>query len=423
MEKVSIVGLDIVRNSFHAHGAAGDGSKVFSKALPRGRILDFLGQVEPCIIALEACAGAHHWSRELSRLGHDVRLIAPQCVKPYVKRQKNDANDAEAIAEAASRPTMRFVATKTTAQQGQSMVLETCDLLTGQRTQTINALRGHPLTGRAIPKEMSREVGGKWECRSERPSALASAGKAVAEKGERLPADVTNLCQMFFDLIDGLSKRIDDLTRQISRIARQNEVARRLMTMPGVGPVTAVSIAVLAAPPEMFSKGRDLAAWIGLAPRQHSTGGQTRLGKISNPLVTFLSEMHCRAVNGATRFEALAEHRRHVGDSGSAKAWRSAGGLVAGPNAGPQTQNAGCCRTGEQNGADGMGDHGSWRRLRDPCQRLSAKAGWGAVVLNGGHGKASTRSGMGKPVMSRVACTTASRFGPVPRTHHEGPRR
>ena len=267
MEKVSIVGLDIAKNSFHAHGAAANGSKVFSKALPRGRVLEFLGQIEPCTIALEACAGAHHWSRELSRLGHDVRLIAPQYVKPYVKRQKNDANDAEAIAEAASRPTMRFVTTKTTEQQGQSMVLKTRDLLTGQRTQAINALRGHLAEhGIVAPKG---------------PQHLSRLEKAVAENGERLPTDVTSLCQMFFDLIDGLSDRIDELTRRLRQIARQNDVARRLMTMPGIGPVTAVSIAVLAAPPEMFSKGRDFAAWIGLAPRQHSTGGKTRLGKIS----------------------------------------------------------------------------------------------------------------------------------------------
>jgi len=127
MEKVSIVGLDIAKTSFHAHGATGDGSKVFSKALARGRVLEEFSRIEPCIIALEACAGAHHWSRELSRLGHDVRLIAPQYVKPYVKRQKNDANDAEAIAEAASRPTMRFVATKSAAQQGQVIVLNSFD--------------------------------------------------------------------------------------------------------------------------------------------------------------------------------------------------------------------------------------------------------------------------------------------------------
>lgn len=230
-------------------------------------MLKFFGRVEYCTVALEACAGAHHWSRELSRLGHDVRLIAPQYVKPYVKRQKNDANDAAAIAEAASRPTMRFVATKTTAQQGQSMVLKTRDLLTGQRTQTINALRGHLAEhGIVAPKG---------------PQHFPRSERAVAENAERLPADVTSLCQMFFDLIDGLRERIDGLTRRLHQIARENDVARRLMTMPGIGPVTAVSIAVLAAPPETFSKGRDFAAWVGLAPRLHSTDGKTRLGKIS----------------------------------------------------------------------------------------------------------------------------------------------
>lgn len=267
MEKVSIIGLDIAKNSFHAHGAAGDGSKVFSKALARGRVLEFLGQIEPCTVALEACAGAHYWSRELSKLGHDVRLIAPQYVKPYVKRQKNDANDAEAIAEAASRPTMRFVATKSAEQKGQSMVLKTRDLLTGQRTQTINALRGHLAEhGIVAPKG---------------PQHLPRLERAVNEQAEGLPLEVINLCQMFFVLIVELSERIDELTKRVRQIARENDVARRLMTMPGVGPVTAVSIAVLAAPPEMFSKGRDFAAWIGLAPRQHSTGGKTRLGKIS----------------------------------------------------------------------------------------------------------------------------------------------
>jgi transposase len=274
MEKVSIVGLDIAKNSFHAHGAAGDGSKLFSRALPRGRVLEFFGHIEPCIVALEACAGAHFWSREISKLGHDVRLIAPQYVKPYVKRQKNDANDAEAIAEAASRPTMRFVAAKSAEQQGQAMVLKTRDLLTAQRTQTINALRGH-LTEHGIVAPKG-------------PQHLPRLERAVVENVKRLPSEVTGLCRMFFDLIAGLSERIDELTRQLREIARRNDVARRLMTIPGIGPVTAVSIAVLAAPPEMFSKGRDFAAWIGLAPRQHSTGGRTRLGKISNPLGTML---------------------------------------------------------------------------------------------------------------------------------------
>jgi len=177
MEKVGILGLDIAKNSFHAHGAAGDGSKIFSRALPRGRVLELFSQIEPCTVAMEACAGAHYRSREISKPGHDVRLIAPQCVKPYVKRQKNDANDAEAIAEAASRPTMRFVATRSAEQQGQAMVLEARELLMAQRTQTINALRGHPLTDSAFAQEMSRKVGRARDCRSERSSASATVGK------------------------------------------------------------------------------------------------------------------------------------------------------------------------------------------------------------------------------------------------------
>lgn len=267
MQKVSIVGLDIAKNSFHAHGAAEGGSKIFSKRLPRSRVLEFLGALAPCTIALEACAGAHHWGREISALGHDVRLIAPQYVKPYVKRQKNDAADAEAIAEAASRPSMRFVAMKSAESQGQAMVLKTRDLLTTQRTQTINALRGHLAEhGIIAPKG---------------PQHLPRLEQEFAAAAVILPATVVALCRMLFDLIAQVTERIDALTRQLRRIARENDTARRLMTMPGIGPVTAVALATLAPPQEVFSKGRDFAAWVGLTPRQHSTGGKTRLGRTS----------------------------------------------------------------------------------------------------------------------------------------------
>ncbi len=143
MDKVSIVGIDIAKNTFHAHGAGADGSVVFRKALTRNKVLEFLVGIDPCLVVIEACASAHHWGRRILAPGHDVRLIAPQYVKSYVERQKNDAADAEAIAEAASRPSMRFVAVKSAENQGQAMVLKTRDLLTRQRTQTINALRGH----------------------------------------------------------------------------------------------------------------------------------------------------------------------------------------------------------------------------------------------------------------------------------------
>jgi transposase len=267
MEKVSIVGLDIAKNRFHAHGAAADGTVVFSKALPRGRVLDFLKGLERCIVAMEACAGAHHWGRQITALGHEVKLIHPQYVKAYVKRQKNDAADAAAIAEAASRPTMRFVAVKGAEQQGRAMVLKTRDLLTGQRTQTINALRGHMAEhGLVAPKG---------------PQHLPRLRTILTESANQLPATVVSLCDLLLAQIDGLSQQIDALTAEIKKIAGEDETTRRLMSIPGIGPVSAVAVATLAPPGESFSKGRDFSAWVGLVPRQHSTGGRTRLGRTS----------------------------------------------------------------------------------------------------------------------------------------------
>ena len=267
MQDVHIIGLDIAKNSFHAHAAAVDGTALFSKALPRGRVLNVLGKLQPCIVALEACAGAHHWGREITALGHEVRLIPPQYVKPYVKRQKNDASDAEAIAEAASRPSMRFVAVKSPEQQGQAMVLKVRDLLTAQRTQTINALRGH-LSEHGIVSPKG-------------PQHLPRLEDAMNACEDILPHTVISVCRVLFELISSLSERIEALSLQLRQVSKQDDVAKRLMTMPGVGPVTAVSLSVLAPPPATFSKGRDFAAWIGLAPRQHSTGGKTKLGRTS----------------------------------------------------------------------------------------------------------------------------------------------
>lgn len=267
MTKGIMIGIDIAKNVFHLHGATPDGTVLFRRKLPRARLLGFLADQPPCLVALEACAGAHHWGREIAALGHDVRLIAPQYVKPYVKRQKNDAADAEAIAEAASRASMRFVAVKSAENQGQAMVLKTRDLLTAQRTQTINALRGHLAEhGIVAPKG---------------PQHLPRLAEALGKAAGALPETVTALCGLLFDLIAQLTDRIDALSLQLRRVARENDAARRLMTMPGIGPVTAVSLAVLAPPAESFSKGRDFAAWMGLTPRQHSTGGKTRLGRTS----------------------------------------------------------------------------------------------------------------------------------------------
>lgn len=267
MDEVSIIGIDTAKNVFHLHGASNKGAVVFRKSLPRSRVLEYVARHDRCLVALEACASAHYWGREIASLGHKVRLIPPQYVKPFVKRQKNDAADAEAIAEAASRTSMRFVAVKSADQQGQAMVLKTRDLFTTQRTQTINALRGHLAEyGVIAPKG---------------PVYLSKLEAALDDTAHDLPDIVIALCRQFFQQILALTKQIDSLTCQIKAIAKEDDVARRLTTIPGVGPISAVALATLAPPSSTFSKGRDFSAWAGLTPKQHSTGGKTRLGRTS----------------------------------------------------------------------------------------------------------------------------------------------
>jgi transposase len=266
--EVFTIGLDIAKHVFHAHGADAQGRGVFSKRLSRAKVLTFFAAQPRCTVALEACGGAHHWARELSALGHEVRLIPPAYVKPFVKRHKNDAVDAEAICEAAQRPTMRFVAVKTEEQQASALVFRTRDLLVRQRTQLINAIRGH-LTeyGWVAPKG---------------PSHVAMLGDLLEEEmASLLPAAAVAMFRVMLDLLAELDGRIDDLDREIARRAREDETARWLMTIPGIGPITATALIALAPAAESFAKGRDFAAWLGLAPIQRSTGGKQKLGAIS----------------------------------------------------------------------------------------------------------------------------------------------
>jgi transposase len=216
---------------------------------------------------MEACASAHHWGRAIAELGHGVKLIPPIYVKPFVKRQKNDAADAEAIAEAASRPTMRFVAVKSEAQQAAAMAYRTRDLLVRQRTRTTNALRGHLAEYGVVA-----------------PTGIAHIGRlqALVEGDEgALPTAVVALSRMLLAQIAELTERIEVLDTQIRRRASEDPAVKRLMTIPGVGAIAATAPTTFAPPPETFAKGRDFAAWVGLTPRQHSTGGKERLGKIT----------------------------------------------------------------------------------------------------------------------------------------------
>lgn len=269
MKEVSIIGVDLAKQVFQLHGATAEGEVVLRKKLPRKQFLAFMKAQPACRVAMEACATAHHWARTLMALGHEARLIAPKFVKPYVKNQKNDMADAEAIAEAASWPTMRFVEVKTPGQQGLGMIFRLRDLLVGQRTQTINALRGHMAEFGVIAGKGRENVG----------KLRATLGEN--EEAMDLPASVRQMAQLCFDQIDDLSRRIAELDAQIAAASRCSRFSAPSQKMSGTGSITSMALAAFAPPMKNFRQGRDFSAWLGLVPRQHSSGGKQRLGRTS----------------------------------------------------------------------------------------------------------------------------------------------
>lgn len=294
MNEVSIVGVDLAKQVFQVHGAAEDGRVLFRKKLSRPQFAKFMATLPRCVVAMEACGTAHYWGRQLAGHGHDVRLIPPIYVKPFVKRQKNDAADAEAVAEAALRPTMRSVAVKTAEQQAQAMLFRTRDLLVGQRTQLINALRGH-LAEHGIV--LAKGIGNI--------DRLATR----LEEEEGLPDLVRDLGRLYLDRIAGISAEIGGLDGRIADAAKRSDIARRLQTMPGIGPVCAMAIATFAPDMREFHRARDFSAWLGLVPRQHSSGGKQKLGRTSKMgqrdirrllIVGAMSVVHWRGRNGGT---------------------------------------------------------------------------------------------------------------------------
>ena len=268
MNEVITIGVDLAKNVFQAHGVDAGGKVVIRRQLRHARLLPYLAKQPRCVIGLEACATAHHWAREIGALGHEVRLMPPHYVKPYVKRNKSDAADAEAICEAVTRPTMRFVAVKGVEQQGVLMLHRTRELLVRQRTMLVNAIRAH-----------MAEFGIVAPAGIQRVKALFAVIADVDD--DRLPRAARTCLEGLARQFTSLHDEIAVLEKRIHTWHRSNEVSRRLQTIPGIGPITASALAASIGDPALFKSGREMAAWIGLVPRQNSTGGKERLGRIS----------------------------------------------------------------------------------------------------------------------------------------------
>ena len=268
MQAIMTIGLDIAKSVFQVHGVDADGQVVIRRQLKRRYVLAFFQKLPPCLIGIEACASSHHWSRELQTLGHTVRLMPPAYVKPYVKRHKNDAVDAEAICEAVTRANMRFVATKTPEQQSGLVLHRTRHLFIRQQTAVINAIRTH-LAEFGIVAPVGRH-------------GVEELLNVVADPNDKRVPAIARACLMAFGAqLRRLKEQILEFDRMIRAWQRSSEMSMRLDDCPGVGPALATALVATVADPNAFRSGRNFAAWIGLVPKQHSSGGKDRLGSIS----------------------------------------------------------------------------------------------------------------------------------------------
>ena len=264
--QISTIGIDLAKRVFQIHGVDQDGNVVLRKQLRRAQVLGSFGELPPCLVGMEACGTSHHWAREIATLGHEVRLMPPQYVKPYVKRNKHDPADAEACCEAVRRPSMRFVPVKTEAQQAVLIMHRTRELLVRQRTQVVNALRGHFAEFGIVEPQGIWHVG-RLRARIEDESTIPEPGRTVLG--------------FLVGQLDQLDQRVAQVEAEILAWHRANPVSQRLAKIPGIGPLIASAIVATVPDPSVFRSGREFAAWLGLVPRQHSTGGKERLGRIS----------------------------------------------------------------------------------------------------------------------------------------------
>jgi transposase len=298
MQAITTVGLDIAKSVFQVHGVDAQGHVVVRRQLKRRYVLAFFQKLPPCLVGIEACASSHHWSRELQALGHKVRLMPPAYVKPYVKRHKNDATDAEAICEAVSRPNMRFVETKTPEQQSCLTLHRTRHLFIRQQTSVINAIRAH-LAEFGIVAPVGRN------------GVDQLLGIVADATDTRLP-EIARTCVAALGVqLQMLKAQILEFDRMIRAWQRSNEASKRLDEIPGVGPALATALVASIADPRAFRSGRDFSAWIGLVPKQNSSGGKDRLGSISKRGDRYLRSLFTTGALAVIRYAKIhgTKHR------------------------------------------------------------------------------------------------------------------
>jgi transposase len=298
MQSITTIGLDIAKSVFQVHGIDVVGQVVMRRQLKRRYVLKFFEKLPPCLVGIEACASSHHWSRELQALGHTVRLMPPAYVKPYVKRHKNDVTDAEAICEAVTRPNMRFVATKTPEQQSCLTLHRTRHLFIRQQTSVINAIRAH-LAEFGIVAPVGRH------------GVEQLLGITADVNDKRLP-EVARACVAALGAqLRMLKTQILEFDRMINAWHRCNEASRRLDDIPGVGPALATALVASIADPKAFRSGRDFSAWIGLVPKQNSSGGKDRLGNISKRGDRYLRSLFTTGALAVIRYAKIhgTKHR------------------------------------------------------------------------------------------------------------------
>ncbi len=297
MDEIKLVGVDIGKTAFHVVGVDASGAVQLKRRCSRAQLLALMGKLTECVVAMEACCGAHHLARQIMPLGHDVRLIAPQFVKPFLKSNKNDYLDAEAIAEAAQRPTMRFVPVKTVEQLDLQALHRVRERLVGKRTAVINQLRSFMLERGIVFRQGRRHLAGQM------PALFADERSPLSPRMQAIAQGLWREWQQ-------LEREINDVSTEIDSVAKTDPVCRRLMAVPGVGPIVATALVAAVGDGSAFQRGRDLAAWLGLVPRQHSTGGKPKLLGISKRGNSHLRRLF---IHGARSVAMHSDRKRGLG--------------------------------------------------------------------------------------------------------------